>query len=99
VTAVGSRRRCLFGCSGLGGLASTLAAEFVLSLHLELPLYRFVCFPERLLVLGNGGIVLGNLRQSAIVRSLVTVSITRLICTVAHVRKLSSYLLMLIAFD
>jgi hypothetical protein len=69
---------------------------FVLSLLLELPLYRFVCFLERLLVLGNGGIVLFNLRQSATARSLVTVSVTGLICTDPHGRELSNYLLMLI---
>jgi hypothetical protein len=79
VNAVGSRRCRLFTGSGLSGLASTVAAVFVLSLLLELPLYWFVCFLERLLVLGNGGIVLGNLRQSTIARSLVTVSVRGLI--------------------
>jgi len=59
---------------------------FVLGLLLEFPLYRFVCFLERFLVLGNGGIVLGDLRQSAAARSLPTVLVTGLICIVAHVR-------------
>jgi hypothetical protein len=94
VNALGSRRCRLFRGSGLNGLASTVAAVFAFGLPLELPLYRFVCFLERVFVLGNGGIVLDDLRQSATVRSLLTV--TGLICTTAHVRELSNYLLMLI---
>jgi hypothetical protein len=81
---VGPRCRCPFSGSGLGSLASTVAAVFVLGLLLELPLDRFVCFLERILVLGNGGIVLGDLRQSATVRSLLTVFVTGLIWLVAH---------------
>jgi hypothetical protein len=97
VNAASSRCRCPFGGSGLSGLATSVAAVFVLSSLLQLPLDRFVCFLERLLVLGNGGIVLDDLRQSVTTRTLPTVFVTWLIRIAAHVRELSNYLLMLAA--